>query len=37
MSLAYDTGGEYLDGNNLADSVSKILTALQTQKVIHKQ
>ena len=32
MSLAYDTGGEYLDGNNLADSVSKILTALQTQK-----
>lgn len=32
MALAYDTGGEYVDGNNLIDSVSKIVTALQTQK-----
>lgn len=32
MALAYDTGGEYLDGNNLMDSVSKTVNALQNQK-----
>ena len=32
MSIAYDTDGEYIDGNNLSTAVSKILTILQTQK-----
>lgn len=32
MSLAYDTEGEYIDGNNLSAAVSKILSTLQTQK-----
>lgn len=32
MSLAYDTEGEYVDGNNLSVSVSKILNLLRNQK-----
>lgn len=32
MSLAYDTEGEYIDGNDLSMAVSKIKSILQTQK-----
>lgn len=32
MSLAFDTNGEYIDGNNLQEAVNKIVTLLHNQK-----